>query len=265
MSIDHVFTAFKTKQQQYELMVPLSWTQGRTLYGGLSAALAYQAAENLIEDERYVRAFHCNFIGPIDAEQPVIVEAELLRTGKNVSQIVAKVSQHGQVATMVQVCFGVNRDSKLHHINQSRHSLKPPKSPKFIPQIPKLVPKFIQHFDYVFEKGNLAFTKNEDAIIHGWSKFSKAPSSMNIAYLIALMDAWPPTMFQLLRLPAPASTMSWDIEFINPQAIVEPNSWLASETTAHHIQNGYGHEEAKFWNEQGQLIAIAKQVVAIFA
>lgn len=265
MSIDQVFKPFEHKQAKYEIHVPSSWTQGRTVYGGLSAALAYQAAENLIEDERYVRAFHCNFIGPINCEQPVLVEAELLRTGKNVTQIMAKVSQQGQVATMVQVCFGVNRASKLRQIDQSTHSMKPPKSPKFIPQIPKIVPKFIQHFDYVFDKGNLSLTKNDEAVIHGWSKFSNPPPSMEIAYLIALMDAWPPTMFQLLRLPAPASTMSWDIEFINPEAVVVPNSWLASETEAHHIQNGYGHEEAKFWNEQGQLIAIAKQVVTVFA
>lgn len=265
MSLDQIFAPFETNQPQYEITIPSSWTQGRTVYGGLSAALAYQAAENLIEDERYVRAFHCNFIGPIDCQQPVQVEAELLRTGKNVTQIVAKVSQFGQVATMVQVCFGVNRESKLRHIDQRSHSLKPPKSPKFIPQIPKIVPKFIQHFDYVFDKGNLALTKNDDAVIHGWSKFSKAPATMKTAYLIALMDAWPPTMFQLLRLPAPASTMSWDIEFINPDGLIAPESWLASETEAHHIQNGYGHEEAKFWNEQGQLIAIAKQVVTVFA
>ena len=265
MAIDQLFTPFETVQEQYEVVIPDSWTQGRTLYGGLSAALAYQAAENLIDDERYVRAFHCNFIGPIDCSRPIFISAQMLRTGKNVTQIIAKVMQDENVSTMVQVCFGVNRPSKLRKVDSSTHTLSPPKKPKFIPQIPKIVPKFIKHFDYVFEKGNLAFTKSDHPIIHGWTKFSSAPKQMKIAYLIALMDAWPPTMFQMLRLPAPASTMSWDIEFIHPEAHVEPTGWLASETEAHHIHNGYGHEEAKFWNEKGQLIAIAKQVVTVFA
>ena len=88
---------------------------------------------------------------------------------------------------------------------------------------------------------------------------------MRLAYFIALMDAWPPTMLQMLRLPAPASTMSWDIEFINPKLELDPAAWYASETEAQHIQDGYGHEEAKFWDQNGNLLALSRQVVTVFA
>lgn len=264
MSIEHLFHVFETKQSAYELTIPKNWSQGRTIYGGLSAALAYQAAENLIEDDRKVRAFHCNFIGPLSPEVPLTITATLLRTGKNVSQIVAQVSQNGTIGVMVQVCFGVSRDSVLHQVATDTHTMPFPNKPKFIPMIPKVVPKFVQHFDYAFNKGSLSVTKNQDPIIHGWSKISKPVKQMKMAYLIALMDAWPPTMFQMLRLPVPASTMSWDIEFINPELAFDSGQWVASETEAHHIKHGYGHEQAKFWHENGQLLAISKQVVAVF-
>jgi len=265
MTIDQLFSVFAQAQAEYELVIPESWSQGRTVYGGLSAALAYQAAENLIEDDRALRALHCNFIGPLNVGEPVTVTAEVLRTGKNVTQLLAKVSQKGQIGVMLQICFGVSRESKLHKQAVDEHAMPLPKKARYIPQIPKIVPNFIQHFDLSLEKGNFGLGKSKDAVLHGWSRLSKAPEKMRMAYLIALMDAWPPTMFQMLRLPAPASTMSWDLEFINPALNIEPGQWLASHTQARHIKDGYGHEEANFWNERGELIAISRQVVTIFA
>ncbi len=265
MSIDLVFSPFQQKQHSYQVTVPNTWAQGRTVYGGMSAALAYQAAENLIEDEREVRSFHCNFIGPLAPDVELQVTAEVLRTGKNVTQIVAKVEQNGQVGVMAQVCFGVSRESKLDYKAGDRHDMPLPKKAKFIPKIPKVVPNFIQHFDLALEKGDFSFKKNSEAVLHGWSRLKKAPEKLKMAYLIAIMDAWPPTMFQMLRLPAPASTMSWDLEFINPKVNIAPDAWIASHTDARHIRDGYGHEEANFWDENGELFAISRQVVTVFA
>lgn len=265
MNIDQIFSAFDQKQDVYYLVVPNAWAQGRTVFGGMSAALAYQAAENLIEDEREVRAFHCNFIGPLETDSELQVSAEILRTGKNVTQIVAKVEQKGRVGVMVQVCFGVSRDSKLKQTAADSHDMTVPKKAKFIPKIPKVVPNFIQHFDLSLDKGDFSFRKNSEAILHGWSRLKKAPEKMRMAYLIAIMDAWPPTMFQMLRLPAPASTMSWDLEFVNPKVDISPDAWIASHTDARHIKDGYGHEEANFWDEKGELFAISRQVVTVFA
>ncbi|NVK23628.1 MAG: thioesterase family protein [Gammaproteobacteria bacterium] len=265
MNIEQIFTQFAEQKPEYTVTIDKTWTQGRTMFGGISAALCYQAAENLIEDGRAVRSFHVNFIGPLLSNEPITVTAEILRTGKNVTQIVATASQNDRVCSMAQVCFGVKRDSKLLSHAKDQHDMQLPKKGKFIPKIPKIVPEFIQHFDLALDKGNLGFGKSDEAILHGWSRFKKAPQSMSIAYLIALMDAWPPTMFQMLRLPAPASTMSWDVEFIEPELALKPEQWFASETEAVHIRDGYGHEEAKFWDQSGNLIALSRQVVTVFA
>ena len=264
MHIDKIFDVFKEKQTEYHLKIDKSWTQGRTIYGGLSAALTYQAAESLVDEMSLVRSLHTNFIGPIFYDQPIVVKAEILRKGKNVTQVVSKVMQNGNICTMSQICFGINRDSKLNQPNVQSHIMKIPNKGKFIPQLPKLVPEFIQHFDLSLTKGHLAFIKSDEAHLYGWSRLKKTPNKMNIAYLIALMDVWPPTMFQLTRMPAPASTMSWNIEFIQPDLILSPEKWIASETEARHIKDGYGHEEAKFWDQEGNLLALSRQVVAVF-
>lgn len=265
MSVEQLFSEFAEKKEQYQLTVNKTWTQGRTLYGGVSAALTYLAAENLIEDGRGVRSYHCNFIGPMNFDEEIIVTAEVLRTGKNVTQILAKAMQNGRICTLAQVCFGVNRESKLDSHADDSHNMTVPKKGKFIPKIPKIVPEFIQHFDMALDKGSFGFGKSDEAVLHGWSRFKKSPEKMSMASLILLMDAWPPTMFQMLRLPAPASTMSWDIEFIQPDLVLKPEQWFASETEARHIKDGYGHEEAKFWDQSGNLLALSRQVVTVFA
>lgn len=265
MNIEKIFEALEQTKPEYVVDVDKTWTQGRTLFGGISAALCYQAAENLIEDGRPVRSFHVNFIGPINFDSPIVIKAEILRTGKSVTQILATASQNERVCSMAQVCFGVKRESKLLSVAPEKHSMEVPKKGKFIPQIPKIVPEFIQHFNLALDKGSFGFGKSDEAHLYGWSRYKKAPSEMKMAYLIALMDAWPPTMFQLLRLPAPASTMSWDVEFIDPELSLHPEQWFASETEARHIRDGYGHEEAKFWDQNGNLLALSRQVVTVFA
>jgi len=265
MSIDTLFEVFDETKPEYIINVPKTWGQGRTLFGGITTALAYQAAENLIEDDRALRSLHCNFVGPLNWDEPVVVTAEVLRTGRNVTQLLAKVCQNGQVGVMAQICFGMSRESKLLSKATDSHVMNVPKKGNFIPNIPKLVPAFIQHYNLSLHKGSFGLGKSDEAALHGWSRYSTPPKTMRMTYFIALMDAWPPTMLQMLRLPAPASTMSWDIEFINPKLELDPAAWYASETEAQHIQDGYGHEEAKFWDQNGNLLALSRQVVTVFA
>ncbi|QTH64570.1 thioesterase family protein [Psychrosphaera ytuae] len=265
MTIDQLFEAFNQPADVYKLTIPDHWSQGRTVFGGISAALAYQASANLISDGRELRAFHCNFVGPLNVEQEIEVSAEVLRTGKSVTQILAKVTQAGQVGVMVQLCFGVARESKLDFKDHPSHNMPLPKKPKFIPQIPKIVPKFIRHFDLAMEVGSFGVGSTRDPEMHGWCRFSKAPKEISMAHLIAMMDCWPPSMFQMMKIPAPASTMSWDIEFIHPVSKINPEDWLAMVVKASHVNQGYGHEEAKFWDTNGNLIALSRQVVTVFA
>lgn len=265
MHIDKALAQLAEKQDVYSVNLDKTWGQGRTTYGGMSAGLIYKAIENEIEDERMIRSFHCNFIGPLDFEQPIEVSARVIRTGKNVTQLVGEASQNGKVATMAQACFGHSRESKLDLRNNHRHDMPKPKKAKFIPQIPKIVPKFLQHFELSLEKGALALAGNKDADLFGWSRFKQPPSEMTMAHLITMMDCWPPTMLQMLRLPAAASTMSWNLEFIHPEIALDTDGWMASQCSAHHIQDGYGHEEGSFWDKNGNLIAISRQVVTIFA
>ena len=87
--------------------------------------------------------------------------------------------------------------------------------------------------------------------------------------LLALVDAWPPVSLTLLNQPAPASSLTWTIEFIQPHQGAETKAlttdWWSYLASIEHAADGYHHIEAKLWQPDGQLAAISRQTVTVFA
>lgn len=262
--LDQIKQQITPETDTAELNVPSTWAQGRTVFGGLSGALIYQAIQQKITDSRLLRSLTTNFIGPLEADRPFSIHVEVLRQGKNVTQVLGKALQDDKVCVMSQACFAVDRDSKIQVENNDQHQMPEPKKAKFIPQIPKVTPKFLRHVDLAVEEGGMPFTGKKSSTLKGWMRFTDAPEKITDAHLIALIDAWPPTLLQMMRWPAPASTMSWNIEFIHPHSPVQPQDWFAYQAHTRQAANGYGHTEANIWDSQGELVAISRQTVAIF-
>lgn len=246
------------------LMIPKDWAQGRTAFGGISAGIAYQAIASQVTDGRVLRSYTTNFVGPLALEQPFIVEVKCLRTGKNVSQYTAQIIQEEQVCVFVQACFGMARTSKIAVPNTENHGMPQPLKAKFIPQIPKVTPKFFQHFDLSIHEGSMPFTGGKNSCYHGFMRYKKPPATMTDAHLITMIDAWPPTLLQMLRWPAPASTVSWNLEFIHPHHEVNGEDWFAYKVDTRQAADGYGHTEATIWNKHNDVVAISRQTVAVF-
>lgn len=268
MNIDKLLSDASThslnKSTLPELTISKDWTQGRTAFGGLSAAMTYAAIKQNVADDRVMRSFNCSFVGPLEAEKGFHIDTEILRQGKNATQVVGRAIQDGKVALHCQVCFGVARESKVSVASTDSHSMDIPKKPKFIPQIPKVTPKFLRHFDLAIDEGGLPFTGSKKSIIDGWMRYKKQPEQITDAHLIGLIDAWPPTVLQLLKWPAPASTMAWNVEFLHPHKQFEPTDWFAYRASTRQAGEGYAHTEANIWDQQGQLVAISRQTVGVF-
>ena len=268
MTIDELLASAVLHSQDPEqhptLMIPGDWSQGRTSYGGISAAMVYAAMQAKVTDDRLLRAFNCNFVGPLNVDEPFRIDVEILRQGKSASQVLARAIQNEQVAVLCQASFGVARKSKIKVENRLEHGMSLPKKPKFIPHIPKVTPKFIKQFELAVVEGKLPFMGAKTSHIHGWMRYKNTPASFQDAHLIGLIDAWPPTVLQMLRLPVPASTMSWNIEFIHPHVDLKPTDWFAYQVKTRQAEDGYCHTEADIFDQQGELIAISRQTVAVF-
>jgi acyl-CoA thioesterase len=100
----------------------------------------------------------------------------------------AKAVQNDKVCIVSQASFGVPKKSKINVDNIEQHNMDMPKKSMFLPQIPKLVPKFLQHLDVSLDAGRMPFTGGKDSYIHGWMRFKKAPEKITDAHLITLYN-----------------------------------------------------------------------------
>ena len=266
MHIDELLALAKTQKSSPSLVltIPSGWSQGRTVYGGLSAGLLYAAAREYVDLDRVMRSNSTNFVAPLMAQKSFTITVEILREGKNVSQVMVRAIQENKTCVVSQICFGNSRESSISVPNQDTHNIASPVREGIIPVIPKVTPAFLEHLDLSIQEGGIPFSAQKTSHYRGWMKFKKAPAIFTDAHLISIIDAWPPTLLQMLSAPAPASSVSWNLEFIHPHKQVLGTDWLAYEAHTRQAANGYGHTEANIWDNDGQLIAISRQTVAIF-
>ncbi len=266
MDFDALIALARKQRQQPEVLIsiPKDWSQGRTVFGGLSAAMLYSAAKEYIEVDRPLRSMTTSFVGPLLFDVPFQISVEIVREGKNVSQVLARAIQDDKNCVLTQLCFAKARQSKTAVDNNDQHNMTIPEKAKFIPNIPKVTPKFLQHYELSIDAGGLPFTGKKSSHYYGWMRFKKPPQEISEAHIISMIDAWPPTLIQQLRWPAPASTISWNLEFIYPHRTLAPSDWFAYKEDTRQAADGYGHTEATIWDNHGEVIALSRQTTAVF-
>ena len=82
MTLSELLQAVRETPQ--DVVVPSSWGQGRAGFGGLAAALVFEAMQAKVPSDCPVRSLSISFVGPLAVDVPVSFEAEVLREGKAV-------------------------------------------------------------------------------------------------------------------------------------------------------------------------------------
>lgn len=245
------------------------WGQGRTSFGGTLSAIATQAMRDVCGADWPLRALQTNFVGPV-VPGTLDVEVSLLRQGKNVRQVQARITQtdaqgDSQVTGVLLGVFGSGRDSSLPALMPAQPPVaKGPAESLQMPFIPGLTPDFTQHVDFRFADGGLPFT-GADA----WHSIThvrlKDPSGVDSELqAIALADAGPTPALSRLRGFAPASSVSWALEL---RPVTEPvgDGFWRMDKEALATGEGYVNERTSLWTPGGQLAALGYQVVTVYA
>ena len=85
MNLQQILASFAPSEDGHSVDIPPSWMQGRTAYGGLSAAIGLHAAQQSEEDLPPLRSAQISFIGPLAGS--VSVTTKLLRRGRTAAFI----------------------------------------------------------------------------------------------------------------------------------------------------------------------------------
>ena len=239
--------------------VPDDWLQGRTLFGGLQAAIGLAALRTLVP-EAPLRCLQVTFIAPVPGGR-VEARARVLRSGKNTTHAEARiVDGEATLATIVGV-FGLARDSAVKVV-----PVRPPVDavrPIEMRYVPGAVPSFTQHFKARWLRGSPPYsgaTERDNVIELGM----RDPGPASEQHVLAMADFIPPVALSFLREPVAAASLTWMLELLHDDV-----SGFALEgwrMDAHLVaaDGGYTHQSLELWGPDGSLIALGRQTMVVF-
>ena len=247
-----------------DLVVPSSWGQGRASFGGVVAALVFDRMASVVAPDRPMRSMQVSFVGPVTPDEPATIEAEILREGKAVSQVMGRIVQGGEPKLVALASFGGDRESAVAVEPLVAPEARAVGGCQALPYIKGVTPEFTQHIEMRWAFGGMPFSGIGGREMGGWMQFREAPEAITDAHLVALVDAWPPAVLPHLKSPAPASSLSWALDIMHPRPKIGPDDWLLYRATIDQAGAGYGHTQAGIWTSRGELMATSRQTVTVF-
>ena len=258
-SYTDLVSAIAATETGYAAHVTDDWKQGRTTYGGLSAALCVEAAQRAFPNAPPLRSAQFAFVGPAAGELSIQVTA--LRQGK--STLFAAVDLIGEqgVATHGTLAFGAARESHLAHAEVPCPAVAPPGELEPFHKNPEMAPGFVRQFDFRVAGGGRPGSGDPPEYLLWIRHRDEAATSLSA--LVALADAPPPPAMTLFKQFGPISTMTWALDIVGLPG-EEDGGWRLLRTRAETIADGYSTQEMHLWDSQGRPLVLARQNVAVF-
>jgi acyl-CoA thioesterase len=255
--------AIRAAGNTYHADIPEDWLQGRTSFGGLTAALCLAAAERAVPDLPPLRAAQFTFVGP--AGGVVEMTPRLLRRGKSSVFVAVELRAEGSVATHATLSFGAARESKYSYRARPMPNAPLPGTTEALFRAGK--PKFTQHFEAFAAGGHKLLSSAETPEIMLWLRHRDPGGMRSLPGLIALADTTPAAVYTMLSAPARASSITWSVEMIDAAAALRApgDAWYLLRCAGEDVREGYSVQDMALWAQDGTLTILARQTVAIFA
>lgn len=253
--------------QHVEYHVPADWGQGRTTYGGFISALTVQAMKDVAggawaPDVR-LRALQTSFIGPV-VPGPARVRVQVLREGKSIRHVQATVLQGDATAALLLGVFGVERDTVVPVLSPAQPAVaRSVDASMQVPFMPGLSPNFLQHLDIRWSEGVPPFSGKESWHSRLFMRLD-APGVDPDVLTVLLADVPPTPVISNFKQPAPASSVSWELELRPLAAPVDPAAYWRIDTDVIAAAGSYANQVSKLWSPSGELASIGYQVVAVY-
>jgi acyl-coenzyme A thioesterase PaaI-like protein len=244
---------------QVQFDVPPDWMQGRSVYGGLQAAVAVEAMRTLVPKVT-LRAVQATFVAPV-ASGLVRAEARVMRQGKSAVHVEARIVDGGDVLAVFVGVFGVARASKASRLPIQPHVEA--SAPREFTFVPGLVPSFAQHFEARWLRGVPPFSAqpiHEQVVEIG----VRDDGPVTEGHVIAIADFVPPVALAHLEAPAPASTLTWMLEFLGEDVGHLPLGGFRVDAELISARDGYTNQSVTVWGPDGSAVALSRQTMVVF-
>jgi len=259
-SYTQLLAGAETRDGRLHIDIPGDWGQGRTAYGGLTAALCVEAAGLVSGDLPPLRSAQFAFIGP--AAGRLHATPTLLRRGKSTAYIGVDLAGDDGIATRAMLCFGAARPSRLAY-----DALPAPEvpAPEACAEFFRggIGPTFAVHFESRLAGGARPFSPAEKPEMMLWMRHCDSGARDRVSGLVALADALPAAALVLFPERAPFSTATWTVDLL-VDAPHSDSGWWLLHSVADSAGNGYSTQATTMWNDRGEAVLVARQNVVVF-
>ena len=251
----------RQSDQSIDAHIPESWMQGRTTYGGLTAALSFQGALGLVDDIP-IRSAQVAFVGPVGGDVKIV--PKLLRRGKNTAFVSVDIVGETGIAAQSIFAFGARRDSSLHFDDMPKPDSRAPEEIEsfFASGMPR--PGFSQNFDMLLATGGRPISGSKEKSVGLWMRHVDPEAPQDATAILAIGDAPPPAAMSMLAVPSRISSMTWMAEFMTDEISTDANGWYFAQHTAQLAKDGYSSQSMRLWNRDGEPILVGRQTIAVF-
>ena len=246
----------------FEATVPDGWQQGRGAFGGLVYGVLARAMEAELGDPaRRLQTLSGDIAGPV-LPGPASIQVEVLRRGAKQSNAQARLVQGSHVLAVASGVFCAPRALEMP-------ALRGVESPeragwdqlRVLPLEPPLGPDFARAYEYRLA-GPAPFSGSHDAETAGYIRERTLPSRRDSPSVIALLDAWWPTLWSILTEPRPVATTSFLAELLVDPARLDPAERLFHDARMAGQGDGFFVELRALWSGD-TCVAMNQQTFAV--
>jgi hypothetical protein len=242
------------------LEVPPDWMQGRSVFGGLQAALALGAMRSLVPDLP-LRTLQATFIAPVPTGR-VVAHARVLRRGKHAIHVEARLGEGDPDQAIVLGVFGAARPSAVSQAPvRAEASLGRGIS---LPFVPGLSPAFLQHFPGVRWLAGQPPLSGYPGTEHVVELAMDEAGPASEAHAIAIADVLPPLALTRLTAVVPGSTLAWMLELLVDRFDHLPLAGWRLDGLLEAARDGYTSQTVMVWGPDGAATAVSRQCMLVF-
>lgn len=239
--------------------VPDDWLQGRSVFGGLQAAVAVRAMRTLTP-AMPLRTLQTLFAAPVPGGR-MRAQAQILRSGKSTTHVEARILNGSETLALVVGVFGTARESVVE-VMPRQPEIPGHRSIAF-PFVPGFTPNFTQHFESHWLRGSPPFAGREDREIVVRTRMRDSGNASE-AHVLAIADLIPPIALSYLRKPSPGSSMTWMLEFLTDAYTRLPLDDWRVDAELVFAGEGYTSQSAMVWGPGGVPVALSRQSMVVF-
>lgn len=229
-----------------------SWWSWSGPHGGLLAATALDAAQEVVAADRVPQVVSAQFLAAAGA-RPVELAAQVLRAGGSSDVVRVDATADGEPVLAVTATLARPRPGGATYGVVDAPPVPPPADCPVVPPV-DLVP-FTSHLE-IRRASRGPLEGGDVAELLAWVRRASGGPEVDAASLVVLVDALAPAVYGIATVPVPVPTIDLTVT-LQPEP--PTTGWTLVRITTRTLADGWCVDDSDVWSEDGRLLAQARQ------